>query len=402
MGCESNVTYSMLQTLSPVFDTIIMAPTDAVTDTHKRFRDFGHHDEQTMGNVGARNRVAASDAADRHLSQSKTIGEAAERILGGAARVRVEDATKLLVGLDRNGDGFLDREEVMRAVNMMFASESEPEAVDDALATAEHVLRSVAKTTAACQLDPVLLLQLAAAEAAKGVQEGKMLHKSKGMDRQAAFNAAMVARGAATERAALAKLPPPCAEAFVEASLAHEKLDSTPPEMCESGRRRCDAKTIYSTLRADPDDAPARLLKWSWLKSQADLARQRQQAGRDVRDVALKRRQELPEEAFISAAEVEANAPAGWRKERRIAVFAVSYCWKSRLHPDPECETLIALATAFETCLSKAANVQKQLDPWEGFPTEFGVFIDVSTAGHALRARLPIVICCTCKRRPIA
>ena len=160
---------------------------------------------------------------------------------------------------------------------------------------------------------------------------------------------------------------------------------------------------------------------------------------------ALKRRQDLPERAFIggleeiseedrraalvsgkgepsplnltAAEELERLAPQGWPSQFRVAVLAVSHCWRSREHPDPYVyqqhsiisisstaiplttlpsapaaaahrygETLLLLA---DTIKSMQAKRRLRLDEWakqhveyatawkyKEVPLEFGIFFD--------------------------
>jgi hypothetical protein len=111
---------------------------------------------------------------------------------------------------------------------------------------------------------------------------------------------------------------------------------------------------MYSLLRqgSDGSPAPVRLLRLSWLLKQAR------------RGAVLPRRQELPEEAFLSEAEVRA-LPRGhvgesgetcggccltddWRADKPLRIIAISYGWLTPEHPDPDGEQLARFAEQIE------------------------------------------------------
>ena len=114
-----------------------------------------------------------------------------------------------------------------------------------------------------------------------------------------------------------------------------------------------EAEQMYSLMLEGHDGSPApvRLLRLSWLLEQA--------RGRAV----LKRRQELPEEAFLSEAEVRA-LPRGHvgracetcgclmtddlRADKPLRIIAISYGWLTPEHPDPEGEQLRRFAQHIE------------------------------------------------------
>jgi hypothetical protein len=111
-------------------------------------------------------------------------------------------------------------------------------------------------------------------------------------------------------------------------------------------------EALYSLLRqgSDGSPAPVRLLSLSWLLKQAR------------RGAVLPRRQELPEEAFLSEAEVRA-LPRGhvgefdcfgcvveddWRADKPLRIIAISYGWLTPEHPDPDGEQLRRFAKQIE------------------------------------------------------
>ena len=127
------------------------------------------------------------------------------------------------------------------------------------------------------------------------------------------------------------------------------------------GCRLCSIGSLYRALAPPPAGVlqPTRLLRSSWLLSRAidlraakshlsqllelvgggggDLstAREVELARRAICRLALPRRQELPEEAFIDAAELQRVAPISFVGEHRAPIIAVSATWRTASHPDP-------------------------------------------------------------------
>jgi hypothetical protein len=117
---------------------------------------------------------------------------------------------------------------------------------------------------------------------------------------------------------------------------------------------------MYSLMRqgSDGSPAPVRLLRLSWLLKQAR------------RGAVLPRRQELPDEAFLSEAEVRAlprghvgqafetcgclpDEPSGWRdrfgrSDKPLRIIAISHGWLTPEHPDPFGEQLARFAKQVE------------------------------------------------------
>ena len=110
---------------------------------------------------------------------------------------------------------------------------------------------------------------------------------------------------------------------------------------------------MYSLMRrgSDGSPAPVRLLRLSWLLQQAR------------RGAVLPRRQELPEEAFLSEAEVRAlprghvgeggetcgcNMTDEKRADKPLRILAISYGWLTPEHPDPNGEQLRRFAQQIE------------------------------------------------------
>ena len=108
---------------------------------------------------------------------------------------------------------------------------------------------------------------------------------------------------------------------------------------------------MYSLMRRGKDGSPApvRLLRLSWLRKQAR------------RGAVLPRRQELPEEAFLSEAEMRA-LPRGHvgrdfetcfvccmnNDDKPLRIIAISYGWLTPEHPDPDGEQLRRFAEQIE------------------------------------------------------
>ena len=97
--------------------------------------------------------------------------------------------------------------------------------------------------------------------------------------------------------------------------------------------RLSDREAIYAALR--PAVPAARLLKASYIVAEGNKMRRAKERGDEdeVRRLAIKRRQAMPEDAFINATELEERSEKMWFK--RMAVIAVSYCWKVRLRAGP-------------------------------------------------------------------
>ena len=58
---------------------------------------------------------------------------------------------------------------------------------------------------------------------------------------------------------------------------------------------------------------------------------------------------------------------------KRLAAAAVSYCWETREHPDPECNSFLALADALEKCYEEK---EKDEIEYKGFPEDIAIFWD--------------------------
>ena len=91
---------------------------------------------------------------------------------------------------------------------------------------------------------------------------------------------------------------------------------------------------IDSSLAERLRDGSVRLLRCSWLASPASDAF----LGREGSAATIKRRQDLPPEAFVPCDEAVAMLERGDR-----SVLALSYGWLTALHPDPHGTTLAAV-----------------------------------------------------------
>lgn len=160
-----------------------------------------------------------------------------------------------------------------------------------------------------------------------------------------------------------------------------DRLQPEDEETCCSPAGRLRAATpaaFYAALRPlEPDGQPPfKLLSSKWVLKRAKQLREAKERGDTaaVRELAIKRRQELPEEAFLTADEVEMLSEEIPDWCGRIAAAAVSYCWETREHPDPEGNTLLALADAIQECHRKKHKHSSHKDPFCYFPSVLGIF----------------------------
>ena len=123
--------------------------------------------------------------------------------------------------------------------------------------------------------------------------------------------------------------------------------------------------------------APFRFLKGSWIREQAKKIRKAKERGDKaaLKSLAIKYRQEMPEEAFMTVEEVEKQREtikSLSARAHRLAAAAVSYCWETREHPDPECNSFLALADALEKCYEEKKKGRQYSD----FPEDIAIFWD--------------------------
>ena len=102
-----------------------------------------------------------------------------------------------------------------------------------------------------------------------------------------------------------------------------------------------------------------RLVKMSWLIKHAKA------------NGILSRRQELPEEAFISVDELKRMYRDG-NKDGVLPIIAISFCWETAAHPDPEGKQLATIAAMMEQEQAKYARARNS---FKGF-SDMGVFWD--------------------------
>ena len=149
------------------------------------------------------------------------------------------------------------------------------------------------------------------------------------------------------------------AEALKEARDDREQADEA-NRRADASRRYSDPNTIWQVLQG-PN---VRLLKMSYLFDEAKK--------RGV----LRRRQDLPESAFISPLTLQTihaeASPLLADFDNVLPIVAVSACWLTKSHPDPDGEQLRTVAAALE----REATKYKAIMPGgKGF-TEMGIFWD--------------------------
>ncbi|CAK0871844.1 unnamed protein product [Prorocentrum cordatum] len=105
---------------------------------------------------------------------------------------------------------------------------------------------------------------------------------------------------------------------------------------------------------------PVRLVRMSWLLQQ--------------RGTVLNRRQELPEEAFVSADELRAVWKAGGRGglDGVAPIITISFCWDAREHPDPNG---VQLSLVIDTLEAERRKYSTAKGDFKGF-SEMGIFWD--------------------------
>ena len=102
-----------------------------------------------------------------------------------------------------------------------------------------------------------------------------------------------------------------------------------------------------------------RLVKSSWLIAHSKAK------------CILPRRQELPEDAFISVDELKSMYGEG-NKDGVLPMIAISFCWLTPPHPDPRGEQLALVAGVLER---EQEKYNQEFGSFKGFP-EMGVFWD--------------------------
>ncbi|CAK0846032.1 unnamed protein product, partial [Prorocentrum cordatum] len=125
--------------------------------------------------------------------------------------------------------------------------------------------------------------------------------------------------------------------------------------------RYTDATSLFDALAFTVEGLhPVRLVRMSWLLQQ--------------RGTVLKRRQELPEEAFVSAGELRAIWEASGRggADKVAPIITISFCWDSREHPDPNG---VQLSLVIDTLEQERHKYSRGYGYFEGF-SDMGVFWD--------------------------
>ncbi|CAK0876893.1 unnamed protein product, partial [Prorocentrum cordatum] len=125
--------------------------------------------------------------------------------------------------------------------------------------------------------------------------------------------------------------------------------------------RYTDATSLFDALAFTVEGLhPVRLVRMSWLLQQ--------------RGTVLQRRQELPEEAFVSAGELRAIWEASGRGgiDKVAPIITISFCWDSREHPDPNG---VQLSLVIDTLEQERHKYSRGKDNFEGF-SDMGVFWD--------------------------
>ena len=182
------------------------------------------------------------------------------------------------------------------------------------------------------------------------------------------------------------------ADAHGQSSQVHEEV--VPLSVAEAKmkpRRMVDyanVETIWAALAEETEGAGpnVRLLRASWVLKQSSIEGAR-----------LARRQDLPEEAFISLAELKAlydksdnhgsSIDAGHLSgPKYVPVIALSHFWRTKAHPDPEGVTLAFIGKALEEHMPHYAKCDGrgqqmgQEKPYSDFGSvgydDMGLFID--------------------------
>ena len=197
-----------------------------------------------------------------------------------------------------------------------------------------------------------------------------------------------------------------CEKDFRDQSAAEQqryiKMASSDCELCwtdeDPASDLAEPMAVFAALapRWDGDKVAVRLIRSTWIRRQARLIRAARLRGESTRSLALKRRQEMPTDAFIGPLELFAPGARGDQpkglisipggdlsvdgRRSRVPVAAVSYCWRTPEHPDPDGDTLLLVADCLEEIYRlKAAEHGYILNPYKNFPDELGIFFDFAS-----------------------
>ena len=180
---------------------------------------------------------------------------------------------------------------------------------------------------------------------------------------------------------AAARTPPAAAVASSISSAAAATEGETPEQkatvaLAANPDRLNIREAFIEALRpiSPGGDAPMAVIKGSWILQQAKLVRSAQDRGDEkaIRELAIRSRQKMPPEAFMLPDDVERYS-AELDAISRMAAGAMSYCWETKAHPDPACNSLLAMADAIEECYRKKRDGDTA---YKAFPEEFGIFWD--------------------------
>lgn len=134
-------------------------------------------------------------------------------------------------------------------------------------------------------------------------------------------------------------------------------------DLLQHNNRYTEPEAIWAALQppGPGEEAVVRLVRMSWLLRFYALRQKKTSSG-----MRLPRRQEMPEEAFIDVAELKEMYGEG-NTDGLLPIVAVSHCWLTPAHPDPDCDSLRVLCRYLREQRAAFAEF--------GFP-EVGVFMD--------------------------
>ena len=165
-----------------------------------------------------------------------------------------------------------------------------------------------------------------------------------------------------------------------EADESEEYDSEAEAALPENRLRAATPAAFYAAMKPleDGGAAPFRFLKGSWIREQAKKIRKAKEDGDEaaLKSLAIKFRQEMPEEAFMTVEEVERLSGTIDDMYNRLAAAAVSYCWETREHPDPECNSFLALADALEKCYEEKKRKDGHFNTYKNFPEDIAIFWD--------------------------
>ena len=157
--------------------------------------------------------------------------------------------------------------------------------------------------------------------------------------------------------------------------------------------------------------APFRFLKGSWIREHAKKIRKAKEDGDKaaLKSLAIKYRQKMPEEAFMTVEEVEKQRETieyGFARIKRLAAAAVSYCWETREHPTPSATRSSPSPTRSKSATRRSEKGEFNYSKIPRTSQYFGitrVFFSTRRAASAPRSRIgssrcaPHRHCCCCR-----